>query len=66
MVMKIQLRKCSVKAKKSALDILKYTTLYGDKGDEMQSINFKFKKLYCTKRLNSLKQKNRTVSFKAI
>ena len=50
----------------SALDVLKYTTLYGDKGDEMQSINFKFKKLHCTKRLNSLKQKDRTVSFKAI
>ena len=35
MVMKIQLRKCSVKTKKSALDVLKYTTLYGDKGDEL-------------------------------
>ena len=38
----------------SALDVLK-DALYSDKGDEMKSIIFKFEKLHCSERLNSLK-----------
>ena len=38
-----------------ALDIFKDAAMYSDKGDEMQSIIFKFEKLYCTERLNSIK-----------
>ena len=40
----------------SALDALKDAALYNEK-DEMQSFIFKFKKLHCTERLNSLKKK---------
>ena len=31
----------------SALDVLKDDSMYSEKGDEMQSIIFKFEKLYC-------------------
>ena len=50
----------------SSLDVLKDTALYSDNGGEMQSIIFKFEKLYRTERLNSLKQKDITDFFKAI
>ena len=42
----------------SAFEVLKDATLYSDKGNEMQSIIFKFEKLYYTEPLNSFKQKN--------
>ena len=50
----------------TALDVLKDTILYSDKGDKMQSIIFKFENLCCTERLNSLKQKYIRGFFKAI
>ena len=50
----------------TALDALKDTILCSDKGDKMQSIVFKFEKLCCTERLNSLKQKYIIGFFKAI
>ena len=50
----------------SALDVLKDDSIYSEKGDEMQSIIFKFEKLYCTEPWNPLKQKDITDFFKAI
>lgn len=42
----------------SALVALKDAALYSDIGNEIQSIIFKFEKLYRTEPLNSLKQKD--------
>lgn len=50
----------------SALDVLKDGTLHSDKGDKMQSIIFKFQKLYCSERFNSPKQKDITDFLKAL
>ena len=50
----------------SALDVLKDTALFSNKGDEMQSLISKFEKIYCAERLNSLRQKDITNFFKTI
>ena len=49
----------------SALNVFKDAALYSDKRNEMQNIIFKFEKLFCAERLNSLKQKDITDFFKA-